>query len=385
MQYLGNAEGFNMDLRVPRFDGVTCGYMNDWFGHAYVDKVMNVYHRSTPSLGKLKEDFMGYDRKYVSSKVRQEQSYKMVLQSVRDQFSCKEKLIPLTLGAVFEGKNMTTDKSPGLPWIQRGYKSKADVFACEEARSEIFRAWDRIGNGRGENLPDTCAFMRVQLAKEGKEKIRAVWGLPTAVISEEARFFLPYMAMLKNSNAPIAYRAEMATGGMSLINDMCQSHPEAKYLMTDLSQFDKCVPPWLIKDAFSIVMENFDYSHVIGSDGKIWDVDPIRTKRRVARMVKYFIDTPVRLCNGERYRKSGGVPSGSMFTNIIDSIVNCIISRYCLFNTSGRLPLADMYLGDDQFAVVDGIVNIDDIAVVMEESFGMILHPDKCTLSLIHI
>ncbi|APG78239.1 RdRp [Hubei partiti-like virus 11] len=378
MEYLGKAEGFNMDLRPPRMDGITCGYMNDWFGDAYVDVVMQTYHRSQPSLELLKEDFMRYDRKYVAGTVREEQSYRMVLQSVRDQFVLGEKLIPLTLGAVFESNSMTTDKSPGLPWIQRGYKTKGDVFACHEARSEIFRTWDRIGNGRGATLPDTCAFMRVQLAKEDKQKIRAVWGTPTDVIAEEARFFLPYMAKLKLSDAPIAYRAEMATGGMSLINDMCQSHPGAKYLMTDLSQFDKSVPPWLIRDAFGIVMENFDFTRVVGSDGKVWDVNPDRTKRRISRMIDYFINTPVRLCNGERYRKRGGVPSGSMWTNIVDTIVNAIISRYCIFNTSGRLPLADMYLGDDQFAVVDGIINLNDIAKLMNESFGMVLHPDKC-------
>lgn len=168
----------------------------------------------------------------------------------------------------------------------------------------------------------------------------------------------------------------MATGGMAYIDDMIRTHKGKPMMMTDFSQFDKTVPPWLIRDAFNMVFDSLDLSHVIGSDNKVWNVNSDRTRRRLDRLVKYSINTPVRLPSGERYRKSGGVPSGSMFTNIIDTIVNTIITRYCVFETTGHLPLGEMYLGDDSFVICDGIINLEDLSKIAFESFGMTVHPD---------
>jgi hypothetical protein len=138
------------------------------------------------------------------------------------------------------------------------------------------------------------------------------------------------MKWLKEQDGPIAYRVEMATGGMVYINEMCKAFPNQKYLMVDYKEFDKSIPPWLIRDAFKIIFDSFDLCSFESSDGKKWNANPVRTKIRISALVKYFIDTPVRLPSGERFRKNGGVSSGSMFTNIVDTIVNAIMMRYTL-------------------------------------------------------
>lgn len=377
MEPLPSKKGFQIDTRHHGLDRDACMFANAAFGRYQVDYAISTLHRSVASHEEIKADILSYDRSYVSSKVRNSDNYRMVLQSVRDEFVASEKLIPLTLGGAWEHSEFPKDKSPGLPWTERGFKTKGDVIRDTEARNEIIARWDAIGRGRDTGLPDTAAFFRAQVVTLDKNKIRGVWGVPLDVISEEARFFLPYIKFLKSTTAPIAYRLEMATGGMAYIDDMIRAHSGKPMMMTDFSQFDKTVPPWLIRDAFNMVFDSMDFSHVIGSDNKVWNVNSDRTKRRISRLIRYFINTPVRLPSGERYRKSGGVPSGSMFTNIIDTIVNIIITRYCVYETTGYLPLGEMYLGDDSFVICDGKINLSDISNIALEEFGMIVHPDK--------
>jgi hypothetical protein len=87
-------------------------------------------------------------------------------------------------------------------------------------------------------------------------------------------------------------------------------------------------------------------------DGNVFEVSEKETLLRFKRLVRYFINTPVRVCSGERLRKSGGVPSGSMFTNMIDSIVNMIAMRYCIYSTTDAFPLGEIYLCDWKRATV---------------------------------
>lgn len=118
-------------------------------------------------------------------------------------------------------------------------------------------------------------------------------------------------------------------------------------------------------------------SHVRSSDGKIYPVRPEHTSRRIQAMIKYFICTPVRLCTGYRFRKTGGVPSGSTFTNIIDTIVNAIVCRTIAINLNGHLPECDIYMGDDSLQCINGMVNMLDWGTEALKLFGFVLSQDK--------
>nr|WPR18850.1 MAG: RNA-dependent RNA polymerase [Partitiviridae-like virus 3] len=377
MEKLPAKEGYSVDIRTPRRDGIAMRYVNRWFGKDYLDRVLNKYHRAEVSHEAIRDDFMCYDRSYLPSKVRSDPVYHVVIASVRRDFMPKEKLVPLTLGAVCKAPEFPKDRSPGLPYSQQGFKTKGEVLEDPVQRRHMFGLWDNVGKGREVGLPDVAGYFRAQICSHDTNKIRAVWGYPVSVIIEEGRMFYPYMKVLKTMDAPIAYRVEMATGGMAYINDMCSSHPGSTYLMIDYKQFDRTVPPWLIRDAFQIVMDCFHLDRVVDSEGKVWPVNSDRTIRRFKRMVSYFINTPVRMPTGERFRKSGGVPSGSMWTNIIDTIVNCIVTRYCGYVLTGYLPAGDMYLGDDGFIATYGVVSVDDFADLAMEKFGMEVNRDK--------
>uniref|UniRef100_A0AB38ZK80 RNA-dependent RNA polymerase n=1 Tax=Crocidura shantungensis ribovirus 7 TaxID=3139542 RepID=A0AB38ZK80_9VIRU len=379
MKELRPLEGFPLDLRSPGVDEVALSYAIDQFGQVAIDNVMATHHRSEASSERMYTDVMGYDRVFRNSKVRSEASYQMAVESVRKQLIPAEKLVPLTLGAAEQHPNFPQDRSPGLPWTLRGYKKKRDCLQDPVARKSWHNKWDRIGRGKVENLPDVSLFFRAQIAKVGEHKIRSVWGYPIDVMVEESRFFYPYLEWLKNAehNVPIAYQVEMATGGMAYIQQIIDKHRGTTFLVGDWSKFDKTIPPWLIKTAFQILAEAFRYDRVVDSEGKEWPVAAVQSRRRYQRLVRYFIRTPVRLPNGTRFRKEGGVPSGSMFTNLVDSIVNMIVCRYLLYEVTGFYPSGEIYLGDDSFCACEGTVNLDDIATLADEKFGMILNTNK--------
>nr|APG78308.1 RdRp [Hubei partiti-like virus 9] len=372
-------EGFPQDLRNPGLDDVAYDYAAHWFGYGTVDGIRLKLHRSHITFEKLEEDLMGFNRQFRNNDVRADPVYQYALQTLRDDYLPAEKLIAGTLGFAEKHPELPKDRSPGLPWKLKGYKTKRDCLNDPEARRIWHTKWDRIGRGKDETLPDAALFLRAQIADVGTDKIRSVWGYPIDVIVEEGRWFYPFIKWVRDgeNTIPIAYRAEMANGGMAYLNDMLNCFHDSSYIVGDWSKFDKTIPPWLIRDCFQIVMDAFDHSKVVDSEGLVWNVNPARSIRRFKRIVRYFINTPVRMCTGRRFMKLGGVPSGSMWTNLIDSMVNTLVWRYLTYHTLGQFPQAELYLGDDSVVVGPGPVNLDDIAALAFQAFGMVLNVRK--------
>lgn len=132
----------------------------------------------------------------------------------------------------------------------------------------------------------------------------------------------PYLDWTKSGaqDVPVAYGIEMATGGMGYVDEMwSNASPSSTAVMLDWSKFDKSIPAWLIRDTFRIMELCFDFSKVRDSEGKVWSVKAEQSQRRWNKIINYFVNAPFRLQNGDRYRKDSGVPSGSGFTNLIDS------------------------------------------------------------------
>lgn len=354
-----------------------------------VDDCFKRLHRSSLSYRALVSDLLEYDRIHARS-IRCDPVYQMALQSVRSDLSSGltlgRKLIPRTIGAVPKLDDYPRMKSPGLPYKLMGYNTKGEVTDDQRNIDDINVNWHHIGAGiRSRPLPDVCLFARSQVCAVGKEKIRGVWGYPLEVYIEEARFFYPIMDYLKEQKHrfPVGYGFEISKGGMLAISDVIMRHPGSKFLMTDWSKFDKSIPAWLIRDAFALLAELIDFGHVLDSEGLVWNVREYRSRRRWKKLIDYFVETPVRTCKGERYLVTGGVPSGSCFTNIIDTIINCLVTRYLSYHTAGCFPLGEMYLGDDGVCVFSpsAVINLDSLALLAFQKFGMVLNADKSFLT----
>lgn len=373
---LSKGTGFAYSLVPAREDRLARRACEYAFGYERVSKVLDVLHRSEISYERLLEDFMGYDNP--DPPANRDNVYMMCLQSVRQELKSDKLLIPYTTGAVTRLPDFPNSKSPGLPWKNLGYKTKREVIEDQENIHKINVMWQHISVNKHVELADVCLFARAQVAKTDTNKIRATWGYPLEVYMEEARFFYPVQDFIKSHNHKfhIAYGLEMANGGMTQVNDMCRRH-NGKVMVVDWKSFDKTIPSWLIRDAFAILAELVDFAHVLDSDGLVWEVAPHKSRRRWKKMIDYFVETPIRTCKGERFLVTGGVPSGSCWTNIIDSIISCIVLRYVTYQTLGHFPNEEIFLGDDAVVCLRGNVNLDDMACVALKQFGMILNVSK--------
>lgn len=243
--------------------------------------------------------------------------------------------------------------------------------------AEIRRTWYAIERYEDVTLPDVACYARAQICTRDKNKVRATWGYPLTVYLTEGQYFYPLLEKLKSKPQPtIAYGVEIGTGGMTYVNEMAK-RTGGNFLIGDWSKFDKTVPAWIIRDAFKIVARHIDWTQVRDVDGKLWPVRPAKSKIRFAKLVDYFINTPIQLSNGERFSKVGGVPSGSCFTNVIDGIINAIVTRYIIYNMTGSLPTDDLYLGDDIVAVTDKGLDLKTFAMLAKDLFSMNFSPDK--------
>jgi len=121
--------------------------------------------------------------------------------------------------------------------------------------------------------------------------------------------------------------------------------------VSDWVKGDQQMPPWLLKKAFDILESLMDFKKLGGfrcsayraaSNKRCWDY--VRW---------YFINTPIVICDW-LFRKSGGIPSGSLFTLLVWNICSMLTNCYLARAVEGRILGADdqVVCGDDNAARV---------------------------------
>lgn len=376
LERLPKGEPFMFNYQPSRLDRNALFALGQVFSKDKISEVRTQLHRAHLNIDDLRKDLEEFDCPKQSR--NHTDAYYMALYSVKKDLSPKQKLIPITTGAVVAHPNFPGNKSPGLPEKLEGYATKAQAVADPRVLQRIRQTWYDIEAGKKVELPDVACYARAQVCTRAKNKIRATWGYPLTVYLQEGAYFYPILEHLKQLENPlIAYGMEIGNGGMDMIETAVRDFKGSTKLMGDWSRFDKTIPPWLIRDAFNILREWIDWDQIRDSEGKLWPVRGYRSRRRWRRMVDYFINTPVRLSDGTRYIKHGGVPSGTCFTNVIDSIVNAIVMRYLTYDITGELPLFDVYLGDDSLVVLREPINLEYFAELAYEQFSMVFNADK--------
>jgi hypothetical protein len=351
---------------------------------SWFSKIAREWHRPSGDNRLLDEGLLKYN--VTTPKRCYDGDYLAIVKKTLDELRPSKRIVPLTLGAAAKHPDFPKTTSPGFPWVHQGYHTKGDVLASKQATGHIHRAWDMIGKGNSWSLPDSMAFHRVVASEVDKTKVRPVWGYPVDVVLEEARFFLPLLAYLKEEvnvrDSFYGLGMETARSGHEHLARCFHQAGVNLSLSGDLSNFDARVPAWTIRDVFSLVSDWFDFSKVLDSEGKFWNVNTAQTCRRWKSMVSYFINTKVRSPSGLRIQKASGVPSGSMWTNFIDTAVNAVQMRTALYRTVGSLPVKDYYYGDDsQVFLAQLQINLEALADELSRTFGAILSVEKTILT----
>lgn len=136
------------------------------------------------------------------------------------------------------------------------------------------------------------------------------------------------------------------------------------WLTLDYSKFDQSISDWLINDAFDVVREAFRYDTTF--DEELYSV----IKRTF--ISKAFIDG-----HGNLVTSCKGVPSGSMFTQIIDSVVNrLMVDTY--MKSRNISSYAMIIMGDDNIIYTGKPIDAEDMSSYLTHNFGIVTNPSKC-------
>ena len=257
-------------------------------------------------------------------------------------------MMPTTVSSVTSNPS----GSAGLTWPGKS-KKHAHTRALERGIQIL----------KGEKSPEPClAFKRTQK----NDKTRLVWGFPYSMTVIEGLVAYPLNNLFKKGNTPMAYGITSLAMGSRIRSG---SRSKQFCYSLDMSQFDASIASYLIKIAFNILRSWFDLEAiepVTGvSIGHVFNI-----------IEKYFVTTPIVMPNGKVYLgKRHGVPSGSYFTQIVDSIVNTILcgvvsSRYNL----GVNRRDVMVLGDDLLFFSNRKVNLDKISKFVKKNLGINVH-----------
>jgi hypothetical protein len=237
------------------------------------------------------------------------------------------------------------------------------AYGCTKAES-MTRALERgLQTMRGEKAPEPClAFKRTQF----NGKTRLVWGYPYSMTVVEGLVAYPLLSEFKGGRTPMAFAN--TTGHLGTKLRVASYSSEWAYSL-DMSQFDATISAELIHVAFKILRTWFDLSQVEPVSGL--------TVKDIFNLVeRYFIHTTIVMPNGKLYiGKDHGVPSGSYFTQVVDSIVNVIIGGTISDRFNLNVPKNGIFvLGDDLLMWSNRKMSLDTIARYANEVFAIKLH-----------
>jgi hypothetical protein len=226
----------------------------------------------------------------------------------------------------------------GLPSLER----KALILESGEVPWDDDHKWPAV------------LFTRTQ---EGG-KTRDIWGYPFNMLLREGLYFLPFFEIA--SKMPLLSALTGPDGVDKQITELIErKSQDEKIVCEDFSTFDQSARPPLINTAFDIVESYFQ------------DFDPsIRDT---------FINIPLYTPDGI-WPGPHGVPSGSWWTNLIDSLMHAYAQ--CLVTKAYDLPHKQLYpwknqvQGDDGVEVVPKSVKLEDLRD-LNSTIGLDFNSDK--------
>lgn len=250
----------------------------------------------------------------------------------------ESRLRPISISQAI--KLLKNDTNSGLPYYTRKSNVKESISQNFESLLE---------------RKDPCLlFTRTQ----EDSKTRNVWGYPIADTLNEMMYYVPILDYQRNK----AYRAALLGPdevGKSTCELVLKAQSEARTLVSiDFTAYDDSVKRYLHKSAFDYIKSL--YQPKFGDE-----LDYISS-----RFSSIGIVTPDGVINGNH-----GVPSGSTFTNEVDSIVQMLIGIQLPFISVDSMLIQ----GDDGVYIIPN--GKEEVVFDHFSKFGLSVNRDKSYVS----
>jgi len=195
------------------------------------------------------------------------------------------------------------------------------------------------------------AYYRTQV-----KKVRLVWAVPFEMIMIEGMYGYPLIDALSAVSTPYVIghsRSWLQTAVQG------SSSTTGGWWSVDFSKFDSSLPPVLTHAAFDLLRE------IIPGEEPVWSL-----------ITRYFHTCPIVMPDGLLYKgRRKGVPSGSLFTQIIDSLCNMIVIEYLALRMKLRIKRYFVY-GDDAIVRLSLRPDFSTAASVVDE-LGLKINLEK--------
>lgn len=275
------------------------------------------------------------------------------------------------LGSLLSKETTTAAGSPFFvkrsticyPYLSKDWR-KSNLAREEEAR----RAWEIGGSVDILSLP-VRAFpyilnYRVEASADPTQtKHRVVWSAPILSQIEEERFAATTVAQLQFSRDVSDNISEQ-----DAFHGAIFPYQMPEYLHSYLMGMKKSAEEWGTS-LYSIDYSSFDQHVAIELIQMAFYALRVKDDNVVNRFTYKELHTP-----WGREKFSGRVPSGSVFTNLIDSTVNAIVLTW-MFAQLDRTGIIRVN-GDDGVFVVDRDISSEEISAMASE-VGMVMNPEK--------
>jgi len=196
-------------------------------------------------------------------------------------------------------------------------------------------------------------YQVVQASKSGKYKPRLVYCPPFAITVLENVFGIPVLDhFVGNTNTSII----IGHSQMHLYN-MNISEKDYFKASGDFSSYDQSIPSIIIKLSFEIIKSLYVFKN--GYEEQLYD-----------KMVNYVIAGHIFHPSIGTVLRKRGIASGSVFTNLIDSISNLLIINY-VTTIIGFDYHKLLVCGDDNKIVSNKLLNVGTVSSLVKRIFNM--------------
>ncbi|AZT88608.1 RNA-dependent RNA polymerase [Penicillium brasilianum partitivirus 1] len=345
MLYIGKMDAYSFNTSVPKFD--------PWFRSVLkarapdlVAHLENTYMRDPCTPERITRHIALFDRTWLSKP--NDIFMHQAEQIVKDLFAPVGQVEPIDFNyagwmEILPHLDMTS--SPGLP-LRREYHTQGECLGHIYDKTKRLNHFAKFLPPPSVRAPPCMIGVRPGLIRrdelDSKIKARGVWAYPAEVKVMEMRFCVPLMKRMSSVFGKIPY---LTGRNMNKALPFCIDHllNDGNFgFVTDVSKLDTSIGPDYIDWAFALLASFFHMGITASS---------VKRNESVFDFLKYYFKrTPILLPSGQLVRKQGGVPSGSGFTQLVDTLVTTLFTVYTMLRmgyTRADIEGKIFVVGDD--------------------------------------